>query len=215
MMRSHPFRGAAILLAVLLLTLLVLPAAAAEPLPAEGTEAAVTTAAVTTAAVTATEGTVTEPLPVSTLITDFLTENAASLLSGASLLLTVILTVLLRGRILPSLLSAFSALVGKTRGAVEALEQARSEEGERLSALLVRTEELFEGIRTATASAEACCAAVTAENGGREATVLLLREQSALLYELLMSANLPQYQKDRVGAAYARTEALLGECPHD
>lgn len=192
-MRFHSFRGAAILLAVLLLTLLVLPAAAAETLPAEATEAT----------------------PVSSLITDFLTENAAPLLSGASLLLTVILTVVLRGRVLPSLLSAFSALVGKSQKTVEALERERSEEGARIASLLTRAEEMLTEIRAAASSSEACAAAVLAGDEGKQATALLLREQSALLYELLMSANLPQYQKDRVGAAYARTEALLGECPHD
>ena len=197
MMKSLLFRGAAVLLSVLLLTLLLLPAAAAEVTDAAPAEE------------------VADYTPVSSLIADFLSENAAALLSGASLLLTLILTLVLRGRVLPSLASAFSSLVGKSQKTVEALERERSEEGARITALLTRAEALLSEVTRASSSAEACAAAVLAGDESKQATALRLREQSALLYELLMSANLPQYQKDRVGAAYARTEALLGECPHD
>ena len=43
----------------------------------------------------------------------------------------------------------------------------------------------------------------------------ILREQVNLLYELLISANLPQYQKDRIGAAHAAAMALLEEGDHE
>lgn len=210
-MKSLLARGAAVLLSVLLLTLLILPAAAAEPTTAaEEASPAVTEAVTPPPAEEDADYT-----PVSSLIADFLGENAAALLSGASLLLTVVLTLLLRGRILPSLLSALSSLVGKSRDTVEALEREHTEEGARLSALLSRAEELLSEVTRASSSAEATAAAILDRGEGERAVSLLLREQSALLYELLMSANLPQYQKDRIGAAYARTEALLGETPHD
>ena len=211
MKKSLLARGAAVLLSVLLLTLLVLPAAAA------ATTAASEEAppAVTEALTPPVTDEVTDVTPVSSLIADFLGENAASLLSGATLLLTVILTLVLQRRVLPSLLSAFSSLVGKSQRTLEALELERTEEGARIAALLTRAEEALAEATRASATAEEWSAALLARGEGERATALLLREQSALLYELLMSANLPQYQKDRIGAAYARTEALLGETSNE
>lgn len=209
MMKSLLSRLAALLLAALLFTLLLLPVSAAEATSA-APEVTTAPAAVTTAPEETADYT-----PVSTLIAEFLGENAASLLSGAGLLLTLVLTLLLRGRVLPSLLSALSSLVGKSQKTLEALELTRTEEGARASALLSRAEELLAEATRASATAEECAAAILKRGEGQEATALLLREQSSLLYELLMSANLPQYQKDRIGSAFARIEAALSETPHE
>ena len=207
MKRSLLARGAAFLLSVLLLTLLILPVAAAE------TDAAAEEAPpAVTGAVTAE---VADTTPVSSLIAEFLGDNAASLLSGATLLLTLLLTLFLRSRILPSLLSAFSSLVSKSQKTIEEMELTRTEEGARIATLLERAEAALAEATRVSATAEEWCATLLSRGEGERATALLLREQSALLYELLMSANLPQYQKDRVGAAYARTEALLGETAHE
>lgn len=209
MMKSLLSRLAALALAALLFTLLLLPVSAAEATSA-APEVTTAPAAVTTAPEETADYT-----PVSTLIAEFLGENAASLLSGAGLLLTLVLTLLLRGRVLPSLLSALSSLVGKSQKTLEALELTRTEEGARASALLSRAEELLAEATRASATAEECAAAILKRGEGQEATALLLREQSSLLYELLMSANLPQYQKDRIGSAFARIEAALSETPHE
>ena len=152
--------------------------------------------------------------PIATLISDFLAENAAGLLSGASFLLTLILSLALRKRILPPILDALTGLIGKSRDLGEALSAKEAEGRAELAALLREAEEILKAQRAAAERAEAVADALRREEGGRAEAALVLREQTALLYELLMSANLPEYQKERIGELHARITAVLSEAPN-
>ena len=186
----------ALTLALLLACFLPLAVSAAEGESEESTP--VTTAPMTTAPVTTApaESAVGDDTPIATLLHEFLKENLSGLLSGATFLLALVLSLLLRKRVLPPLLETLTTLLGKSRDLSEALCTREAEGHERLAGLFTEAERIL---------AEASAAAERAE------AALILREQTSLLYELLMSANLPQYQKDRIGEAHAAALAALRE----
>lgn len=148
-------------------------------------------------------------------IAAFLRAESAGLLSGATLLLTLIISLSFRKRIIPSLLDALSTLIGKSREAVGAITEGHEAEHAELLSLLERVEEMLSEARAATAAAESAAAILAVDSKAKTLLEQTLSEQSDLLYELLMSANLPQYQKDRIGAQHARVRAALSGDSHD
>ena len=148
-------------------------------------------------------------------IADFLREESAGILSGATLLLTLVISLGFRKRIIPSLLDALTALIGKSREAVGSMIEGREAEHAVLCALLDRVEGMLTEARTAACAAESAAATVLTGTEKSDALQRTLAEQSDLLYEILMSANLPQYQKDRIGAQHARVKAALSGEGHE
>ncbi len=150
-----------------------------------------------------------EKVPLSAEIASLLKEYAPTLISAASLLLMTAIALFFKKGVLPKLLSLFESLFKKSGETLTSLSEYERAVEERLSVLLARGEEVFasaEGVK----ETEGALRAALLENqatGARFAT--LFSEQSALLYELLMSANLPQYQKDRVAAVYQRARESL------
>ena len=202
-------RVAILVLATLLFALpLAMTAAAAE----EGTEPPVTTAVTTAAPATDAEKIPTEEVTVAGAIADFFRNESAGILSGATLLLTIFFSLGFRKKVIPSLLDALGTLIGKSREAVGAITEGHEAEHAELMALFDRADAMLAEARAATTAAEEAAAALTSDGKERGAMRSILAEQSDLLYELLMSANLPQYQKDRIGEQHARVKAaLLGE----
>ena len=149
--------------------------------------------------------------PIGTLLHEFLAENLSGLLSGATFLLALVLSLLLRKRVLPPLLETLTALLGKSRDLSEALSARETEGHERLTGLFTEAERILCEARVAAERAEEAADAIREGKEGRAEAALILREQTSLLYELLMSANLPQYQKDRIGEAHAAALAALRE----
>ncbi len=194
----------ALVLALLLALVLPLAVSAAE---GEGAEAAVTTA------VTA-EAVEEDYTPIGTLCYEFLTENLSGILSGATFLLALVLSLVLRKRVLPPLLDTLGTLLGKSRDLGEALSAKETEGRERVSQLFREAESILGEARSAAERAEEAADAIRRGEEGRAEAALILREQTALLYELLMSANLPQYQKDRIGEAHAAATTALREISH-
>ena len=194
-----------------LLLLLFSATASATALAAEGEELPVLTEATSSA--------VTEPAaPIGAAevgetaaeaFGDFLTENAAELISGATLGLTLFITLFFRKKLLPGLLETLTGLLGKSRETCELIESGHTEEKEELSRILARAEEVLAAASLAVERAEGAAESLRAGEGLGKETRLVLLEQSELLYELLMSANLPQYQKDRIGEAHAAATACL------
>lgn len=228
-MKAHLKLYSFCILCLLLALCLPLSAAAAEPHGEETASVTVTsmtdgtvtpdaalTPDSTDAAPEITDGEAGEsPTPLSRALSLFLEKNAASLLSGATLLFTLASSLLLRKRLMPSLLSALSSLMGKSRDAVESIEKLGEAEREKITSLLKEAERLCEEARATREYAEAASALGAQEAASRKALSLVLGEQMSLLYELLMSANLPQYQKDRIGEAHAACRAALGEAHHE
>ena len=188
-------------------------------LPASAAESIVTTAATAEGAPQSDAPNAAElPLQVETVagaIADFLREESAGLLSGATLLFTLIVSLGFRKRVIPSLLEALATLIGKSREAVGAITEGREAEHAELTALLERVETMLDEARAATTAAEEAAAALILDGRLKAVVETALTEQSSLLYELLMSANLPQYQKDRIGAQHARVTAALSVDGHE
>ena len=93
--------------------------------------------------------------------------------------------------------------------------EGREAEHAELISLLDRVEAMLAEAQSAKSAAEAAAAALSKDGESKDTLQKTLAEQSDLLYELLMSANLPQYQKDRIGAQHARVTAALSGDRHD
>lgn len=207
----HSRRLFALVLVLLAVVTLSLSAAAEEV----STEAADLPAAPATEALPQTPAGEEGQESASALIAAFLGENAAGLLSGATFLLTLAVTYLFRRRLIPPLLESLASLLGKSREAIVGAEAIAEREAERAECLLARVEELIGRATEAADRAESAALALHAGESAERLLHPLLKEQVDLLYELLISANLPQYQKDRIGAAHAAAMALLGESDHE
>ena len=203
------------LIALFVLCLLPKTALAAEGQIGEGTEATAT--ATTTAAVTAfPEGGEDAPEGgAAALLADFLATHAAGLISGATFLLTLAISYLFRRRLIPPLLESLSTLLGKSRDALDGAEKLSEQSAAEAARLLLRVEELLASATEAAHRAEEAADAIRAGEAAQKTLSPILREQVDLLYELLISANLPQYQKDKIGAAHAAAMALLSEDSHE
>lgn len=223
MKEKHPYRAAA-LIALALLLALGLPslcAAAAEPITttaeATVTEARPTVEATVTEARPTVDAPVTAspaeedaaPATVGGAIGDFLREHLSGILSGATLTVTLVASLALRRRILPSLIEALSALLGKSREAVGAITEGNEATRAAVDVMLKEAEGLLGEARAAAERAEQSANALNAAWGDKATLARVLTEQSTLLYELLMSANLPQYEKDRIGSVHAAVLAAL------
>lgn len=150
-----------------------------------------------------------EASPLTAEIAALIKEHAPTILSAASLLLMTAITLFFKKGVLPKLLSLFESLFKKSGETLSSLSDYERAVEERLSSLLSRGEEAFaaaEGIKETEGALRAALLESQTENS-RFAT--LLSEQSSLLFELLMSANLPQYQKDRVAALHQQTKTCL------
>ncbi len=144
-----------------------------------------------------------ETLPLSALFADFLKDNAASLLSAATFTLTMLVTLIFRKRIVPGILEALGGLLGKSREAVAAIEEGHVTERAEIERLLSTAEEMLSSAKEAAERAEGAAETILSRGTTDDELRRALGEQAALLYELLMAANLPQYQKDRIGALRA------------
>ena len=207
-----------LLLAAILFTLPIL-ASAAEEEGFQKTGEPVTAAPVTTipqsAPSEADGGEDGAEATVAGAVADFLRDESAGILSGATLLLTLILSLGFRKRVIPSLLDALGSLIGKSREAAAAITEGHEAEHAALTAILDRVEGMLSEARAAATAAEEAAAVLTMDQKTKAALQATLAEQSDLLYEILMSANLPQYQKDRIGTQHARLKAALSGEGHD
>lgn len=150
-----------------------------------------------------------EASPLTAEIAALIKEHAPTVLSAASLLLMTAITLFFKKGVLPKLLSLFESLFQKSGETLSSLsDYERAVEG-RLSSLLARGEEVFASAEGIKETEGALRAALLESQSGNSRFAALFSEQSALLFELLMSANLPQYQKDRVAAVHQETKACL------
>ena len=220
-MKHTTFKQITARLGILLLSItllafpLSLPAAAQEEAPTPVITSAAQENAAPTETGAASTGDTAEEGTLAGAIADFLREESAGILSGATLLLTLVISLGFRKRIIPSLLDALTALIGKSREAVGSMIEGREAEHAELCALLDRVEGMLTEARTAACAAESAAATVLTGTEKSDALQRTLAEQSDLLYEILMSANLPQYQKDRIGAQHARVKAALSGEDHE
>ena len=207
--KQHKTRRAAfLLLAVLLsLSLPALAVAGAEAAPITE-EAPIVTTAPTVIEAPAEEVSAT----LGEAVGDFLREHLSGILSGATLAVTLVASLAVRRRILPPLVEALSSLLGKSREAVGAITEGNEATRIAVDGVLQRAEELLTEARATAERADESSRALKESLSDRGLLAKILTEQSTMLYELLMSANLPQYEKDRIGNAHAAVlDALRAE----
>ena len=157
-----------------------------------------------------------EALGFTATATDFITQNADTLLGLLTLGGTFLVAFLYKTGLLPLIRSGLSALgdlLGKNR---ELTEQFTKETGEQvarieaystpMSLALSRSEEV---LRAAEAKLTALEEALSKSEGDRRKTAEVLRTETELFYELLSSVNLPETQKDSMTESYYRLKRVL------
>ncbi len=154
-----------------------------------------------------------EETALSAEIAALIKEHAPTILSAASLLLMTAITLFFKKGVLPKLLSLFESLFKKSGETLSSLSDYERAVEERLSSLLARGEEVFSAAEGIKSTEGALRTALLESQTASSRFASLFSEQSALLFELLMSANLPQYQKDRVAAVHQKTKACLDALP--
>ncbi len=142
--------------------------------------------------------------PLSAEISSLIKESAPTVLSAASLLVMTAIALFFKKGVLPKLLSLFETLFKKSGETLSSLSECERAAEERLSSLLARGEEVFAAAEGIKSTEGALRASLLKNQTANECFSTLFREQSDLLFELLMSANLPQYQKDRVASVYQK-----------
>ena len=208
---SCMLRLSALLVAALLLFIPITASAAeSAPMTEAGTEASAPAESGTTATGEGAAPREEESLPVSAAFVDFLEENAAGLLAGASFLLTLFVSLLFKKKLVPSLLEALSGLLGKGRAALDTITDRQSAEGARIDALFSEIGALLSDAHDAAVRAEEAAELIKEREGSSEEVRAVLLAEAELLFSLLTSANLPQYEKDRVAAVYARIADRVG-----
>ncbi len=215
-MKQNLFRRAMLSLALCLCCLFgacfLLPADALEAPPADSSSEAT----LPTDGVEEAEKAQSEESVLSAEIAALIKEHAPTILSAASLLLMTAITLFFKKGVLPKLLSLFESLFKKSGETLSSLSDYERAVEERLSSLLARGEEVFSAAEGIKSTEGALRAALLESQTASSRFASLFSEQSALLFELLMSANLPQYQKDRVAAVHQKTKACLDALPaHD
>ena len=217
-MKKTFFKGAVLSLALCLCCLfgtrLLLPASAEETAPDPIGES-LSEAAPNTAPEEGEEESEAKEGTLSAEIASLLKEHAPTVLSAASLLLLTAVTLFFKKGVLPKLLSLFESLFKKSGETLSSLsDYERAIEG-RLSSLLAKGEEVFASAEGVKATEGALRTALLENQAYSKRLSTLFSEQSALLFELLMSANLPQYQKDRVAAVFSEAEKSLAALTAD
>lgn len=158
-----------------------------------------------------------ESTPFTTLVADFFTENADTILGSLTLLGSLLVAFLYKKGLLPlvrSGLSALASLLGKTG---EVTEKFTSEASAVLTDVKAQTAPLLGAVHESRdalislgerlATIEAALAESEKE---RKATAAVLVTETELFYELLSSVNLPQAQKDSMAESYYRLKKTLG-----
>ena len=154
--------------------------------------------------------------PFTTLVFDFFSQNADTLLGALTLCGSLLVAFLYKKGLLPlvrSGLSALASLLGKTG---EVTERFTSEASAVLTDIKEQTAPVLsvlnESQATLLALGERLASleeALAKSEEDRKSTAAVLATETELFYEMLCSVNLPQAQKDSMTESYYRLKRLL------
>lgn len=136
-----------------------------------------------------------------------LRENLTPLLSAASLFVVAAVAVFAKRGLMPRLARAAASVLRSGQGLAEQVSRYEEEAHKRLEALEQKMEATLHSLPSPEAFREATDLIAgmrnSAEATGRNLADALMG-QCRLLYDILMSADLPQYEKERIGEEYLR-----------
>lgn len=136
-----------------------------------------------------------------------LRENLTPLLSAASLFVVAAVAVFAKRGLMPRLARAAASVLRSGQGLAEQVSRYEEEARKRLEALEQKMEVTLHSLPSPEAFREATDLIAgmrnSAEATGRNLADALMG-QCRLLYDILMSADLPQYEKERIGEEYLR-----------
>ena len=149
-------------------------------------------------------------------VTGFLSRNGSTLLGVLTLIASFLVAFLYKTGLLPlvrSGLSALGELLGKSRELTERFTEEAGEQLNRMEGSMVpmatalkRSEELLDRMQEKLTKLEE---ALKSSEGERRKTAEVLRTETELFYELLVSVNLPEAQKDSMTESYYRLKRIL------
>ncbi|MBO5790194.1 MAG: hypothetical protein J6R40_03465 [Clostridia bacterium] len=177
---------------------------------------------------TESEGTVQEPLvneteqTVSAAVAAWFADHSTEIFSALTLCGSLILAFLYKKGFLPILSGALSNMSSSLSKGVEAVGEATNtlsvNAGQTMQALSGQIEQALAGVKTVSDHAGALARSIEtlecdlkASSDQRARMETVLASQMQLFYDFFMAVNLPQYQKERLGAAYNEMLAALKE----
>ena len=146
----------------------------------------------------------------------FFTENADTLLGILTLLGSLLVAFFYKTGLMPLLRSGLSALgdlLGKSRELTESFTKEATERFARVEEnVLPMVDAMRKGEEALTALEEKLTAledALTKSEKERRLTAEVLRTETELFYEMLVSVNLPEGQKESMTESYYRLKRIL------
>ena len=141
-------------------------------------------------------------------------ENADSILSALTCLLSLILMIVYKKGMMPTLEGGIRSLIGFCKGVSESAESIRSDSaalGDKLSEGLDKTGNILGALEEKIAELSARLEEKEKSSPSPKLYSEIMLAQIDMLYEIFTSAELPQYLKDSVGEKIYAMRSLLGE----
>lgn len=141
-------------------------------------------------------------------------ENADSILSALTCLLSLVLMIVYKKGMMPTLEGGIRSLIGFCKGVSESAENIRSDSaalGEKLREGLDKTGDILGTLEEKIAELSARLEEKEKSSPSPKLYSEILLAQIDMLYEIFTSAELPQYLKDSVGERIYAMRSLLCE----
>lgn len=144
---------------------------------------------------------------------DFFMENADKIFSCLAFIGALILSFAYKKGLFPFVEKALSSLTGVVKSLREESEKGAAESNafmEKISEKLALTENILSDAKTKISELEEKLSEAMATNDKTEEFRAVMLAEVEMIYNIFISSSLPQYQKDKVGEAYARMKQALG-----
>ena len=161
------------------------------------------------------------------MLAAFLEEKGGDICSVLSILCSIVVAMLFKKGVLPSLSTTLTHISTQMKGKMAELESVgkaleKSADStltdftERITPTLSKVKDIADQAEAMAALCQAANDMMARDTEARHHMEEVLCGQMDLFYQFFLSVNLPQYQKDRLGEAYAQWRAkLAGGISHE
>lgn len=160
------------------------------------------------------------PMTVTETIVAWFYDNSSNIFTGASTAVTLVLAYLFKKGLLPSLTSGLSKMnselgsgINNVAAIAEAFSQSTNaqlqEMGSKIEPFLEKAKQVEEASSKMEQTLVDMQFQIKASDTDRQIVEKTLRLQTEMLYSVFISANLPEYQKQQLGARYNEMQSLI------
>ncbi len=140
-------------------------------------------------------------------------EHIGDIMCAVSLALTLLMTVLYKKGLMPYMTHSLST-IGSAINSIQRSTEKYADDGgiSGIKAMLEQAQETVSALKVGIAEIEKTLCGMASERSDIAKFKAVMECQSTLLFDILMSSSIPQYQKDAVGEKLAEIKAQLAEC---